>query len=144
MLSSTVETWIAVGIFMSPIPRSAADIATSGNCSASAGTNQTRYWTPSAAVAASAASERQYASRPVTATRPKASPTAAASTSAWLKTSSACSRCLRPSACATSAVAPTPIACVSASTMNARLPDSETPATASLPSLPTKYRSARK
>ena len=59
MFSRTVATWIAVGIFMSPIPRSAAPRATSGNCSASAGTNQARYSMPRAAVTASAASQWQ-------------------------------------------------------------------------------------
>ena len=59
MLSSTVATWIAVGIFRSPIPRSAAPIATSGNCSDSAGTNHVRYSIPRAAVTASAASQWQ-------------------------------------------------------------------------------------
>jgi hypothetical protein len=58
MFSSTVTTWITVGSFMSPMPRSAAPIATSTNCSASAGTNQSRYATPRAAVAASAARRR--------------------------------------------------------------------------------------
>ena len=58
MLRSTVATWITVGSFMSPIARSAAPMITSGNCRNSAGTNQVRYWIPSAAVTASAASRR--------------------------------------------------------------------------------------
>ncbi len=58
-LRTTVPTWMAVGIFTSPVPRRAAPMATRGNWRNSAGTNQFRYWMPSAAVIASAASQRQ-------------------------------------------------------------------------------------
>jgi hypothetical protein len=59
MLAMTVPIWIAVGTLMSPTPRRAAPMATSGNWRNSAGMNQFWYWTPRAAVAASAASHRQ-------------------------------------------------------------------------------------
>jgi hypothetical protein len=42
MLRTTVATWMAVGTFTSPSPRSAAPIPTSVNWRESAGTNQVR------------------------------------------------------------------------------------------------------
>ena len=55
MLITTVMTCTSIGALKAPVPRSAAAIVASTNCSASAGTNQRRYSSPSAAVSASAA-----------------------------------------------------------------------------------------
>ncbi len=66
------------------------------------------------------------------------------STYDWLKTWIARSFEPAPTAFDTSVVAPTPSICVSARTMNIRFPANPTAAMASFPSLPTKYRSARK
>lgn len=82
MFSTTVPTWIAVGSLRSPIPRSAAPIATSANWRNSAGTNQSRYSAPSRAVVASAASQRLYGPRSAKNTPPKPSPVRVDSTSA--------------------------------------------------------------
>ena len=60
------------------------------------------------------------------------------STMAWLNTSWAWARSLRPNDWEMSEVAPTLMDWVSASTMNIKLPARLTPATASLPSRPTK------
>ena len=82
MLMTTVTIWMSVGIFKSPIPRSAAPMATSGNCRTSAGTNQPRYRALCAAVAASADSHALYACRVANAMRQNAMPTTLDSTSA--------------------------------------------------------------
>jgi hypothetical protein len=42
MLMTTVITWTSIGALNAPVPRSAAAIVASTNCSASAGTNQRR------------------------------------------------------------------------------------------------------
>ncbi len=62
----------------------------------------------------------------------------------WLKTRSASAGSLRPTACETSAIAPTPSVCVTAITTNIAMPAAPTPASAASPSCATKYRSIRK
>src|SRR2546430_10581665 len=71
-------------------------------------------------------------------------PVTIASTCDWLNMSSTRSWSLRPAACDTTVVVPTPSIWVSARTMKVRLPAMPTAATASVPSRPTQYRSTRK
>ena len=59
MLSTTVATWITVGILKSPMPRRAAPIATSGELERKAGTNQVRYSDPASGRDGVGASQRQ-------------------------------------------------------------------------------------
>ncbi len=85
-----------------------------------------------------------YASRSAVTTIRNTTPMQAASNSDCVNTNCACSRSLRPAACEMSVVVPTASICVMASTRNVRLPAMPTPARASLPRRPTKYRSTRK
>ena len=65
-------------------------------------------------------------------------PTIAEITSDWLNACRARFGSRRPTACDTTVVVPTLNICVSAKTMNVKLPQRATPATASLPSRPTQ------
>ena len=144
MFSTTVAVCTIIPGLKSPIPRSAAAVATIANCPASDGMNQVRYSPASRAVSGSADCARAKRPRSAIITTKNTTPTTSDSTCDWLKTRRAASRSLRPVACAISAVVPTPSICVSASTKNIRLPDRLTAATAVLPSMPTNFRSTRK
>jgi hypothetical protein len=88
MMTVAVETIIPGLKF--PVARSAAPIATSANCSAIAGMNQTRYSSDSRAVTASAPMAAEYRERNARPTMRNKTPVTIASTCDWLNSSDAC------------------------------------------------------